>query len=254
MSQRFETVLAKRFAALADPIDDSDWADVRGRAETSRPHRRGVWVALAAALAAVAILLVGPALGLPGKVIRLFESGEPAPERVEKDFASLDTAAPEGMAPGVIRGQTRKVTTVRLSSGHEVALWVAPTRREGFCTNWEELFGGCMADRAEYLERGLLLGVTVAEPGSTGPYLLGGEILTESGAASLEVRYRDGERADIPLVWVSEPINAGFFLFEVPRTNWETAARPVAVVALDEDGKEVARQELPGPQPFAPVP
>lgn len=52
-------VLHERFAALADPIDDSDWLDVRRRARPGRRRHAIVAVAAIAALLAAAAVAAG---------------------------------------------------------------------------------------------------------------------------------------------------------------------------------------------------
>ena len=106
---------------------------------------------------------------------------------------------------------------------------------------FKEWFGGCI-DRAASGP----VTVTLAEPVGDSPFLLGGTVLAESGAVSLEVRYADGTRARPRVAWVSDPINAGFYFYEVPRWQWDTGKQPIAVVAIDERGREVGRAQLSG--------
>ena len=79
-----------------------------------------------AAAAAVVLQLAAPALGLHRVVVSFFES-EPAPQRVQLDFARIELGAPKGMAPGAILDQTRKVIVPSAGGGHTF-VWVAPTR------------------------------------------------------------------------------------------------------------------------------
>jgi hypothetical protein len=60
MTDVSERLLAERFTALASPLDDSDWLDVRRRAGFRRSR---TWVALPLA-AAVAAIVVGSAFAL----------------------------------------------------------------------------------------------------------------------------------------------------------------------------------------------
>ena len=139
--------------------------------------------------------------------------------------------------------------------GRKVALWVAPTRRGGFCYTFERSFGGCRGrsaqDRAHPL--GVMYGAKVT-PTRVEPLAeLGGDVL-DRRAAKLEVEYADGSDDDVPFVYVSRPIDAGFFLFPVPKEHRVLDARAVAVVARDLDGHVLARQSLVFPRrPRPPV-
>lgn len=137
----FETVLAARFAALADTNDDSDWLDVERRMRGAK-RRRALTVGL---IAAAAVLIVAPAWALRGPIIDFF-SADPAPAPVVRDFGSLQVGAPPGMAPGVRPGQARRVTSVRIE-GRAHVLYVAPTTGGGFCESWTHAFGGCRSTR-----------------------------------------------------------------------------------------------------------
>jgi hypothetical protein len=55
------------------------------------------------------------------------------------------------------------------------------------------------------------------------------------------VRFEDGTSTRIPLVWVTPPIDAGFFVYELPKKHWKIGTRPVAFVVEDAKGKELAR-------------
>jgi hypothetical protein len=67
----------------------------------------------------------------------------------------------------------------------------------------------------------------------------------DSAITRLQILYEDGRRDDVRLVWVSPPIDAGFFLFETPSEHRRVGHRAKALVALDDEGKEVGRQTFP---------
>lgn len=211
--------------------------------ERPAPRRRGRWLAAAAAVVAGASI-AAPALGLHRELVDFFRS-ERAPEPIRLQFASLDVGAPPGMESEVISGETRRVTTARSDRGTHV-LWVAPTRKGGFCYLWTKDSGGCAADRAEYERRGILVGVTWAAAGGGGREAVthvNGWVLDPS-AERLEVEYEGGDRDEVRLVWVSEPIDAGFFYHSIPAGRRDPGRRAVAVVALDADGGVVHREEF----------
>jgi hypothetical protein len=251
--------LARHFAPLVNPLDDSDWLDVRRRAR--RPLARPIVLVAALVLAALA---VAPALGLHRQFVDFFE-GESAPDRVETSFAELDIAAPPGMAPGVIAEQARRVFRRRVSERHIVTIWAAPTKAGGFCAHSQirEIGGGsrgggggCDRDRTLALAPGLVIPGPISPDGTIQrePVIIDGHLAIRE-AESLEVRFENGESDEIPLVWISEPIDAAFFAYAVPREHWRPGFRPAFVIARDGDGRELAKEEVlrgwPGPELFA---
>jgi hypothetical protein len=208
-------VVARRFEAAANPHDDSNWDEVRRRARRG-PTRRVVL--LAAAVAAVAV--AAPASGLHEPILDFF-AGEPAPERVRRDFETFDSGAPRGMAPGVIPGQSRRILTARLSDGAHT-LWVAPTEAGGFCTYWSGMTAGC--DRLGTVPLSLTYGGD--------PYVITGHA-DAAYVHSVEARYAGGRAEPVDVTWVGPPIDAGFFAYEPGE------AVPDQLVGLDADGNVI---------------
>lgn len=240
-----EVLLSGQSGALEASAGSPDWAEVRRKARRIAARRLAVRAGIATLVGATVVVTATPALGLQGRVTKLFSSGKPAPARVVDDFAELDTAAPPGMAPGVIAGEARDVTSVPLSTGKIAVLRVAPTRSGGFCRDLStdgpeaEGGGGCDKDRSVPFSRGLSIPALSAQGQILKPpVVLDGDTLVR-GAAKVEIRFEDGEVAVTPVVWVSEPIDAGFFVYEVPRAHWEPAHRPSALVLLDAAGRRV---------------
>jgi hypothetical protein len=224
-------LLEERLQALANLNDDSDWGAVR------RARRRPLTLALAAgALVLAGIVGVGAALGLYRDVLP-FELLAPAPAPVVRSFSGLDVAAPPGMAPGVIARETRKVVELRLSTGKNWILWVAPTRSGGFC-----MPSGCDRDRVLAFAPGLTVPGPISPTGEilAPPVIFEGDTLIH-GASTLRVEFEDGTSARAALVWVSAPIDAGFFVYEVPQAHWAAGHRPIALVLEDAEGNELAR-------------
>ena len=220
-----------------------DWGEVLRRADrpteaSAWSHKARRWGAFALAAAAL-LLVVSPAIGFDRPVISFFTS-DPAPEPVRVAFAQLDQGAPSGMESHVDGGQARRVTSVTVD-GQVHDLWVAPTAKGGFCLTWEGLTGGCWADRRMYERSGTLIGGTWMGSPSTTKYVAGQVIAP--GTRSVDVLYEDGERDTVDLFWVSAPIDAGFFLFEVPVGNRQVGQRAVALVARDADGRVIARED-----------
>jgi hypothetical protein len=213
-------------------------------AAPARSSRRRLILALAA-MAGLGVLVAAPASGLHNDVLDFLRS-EPASERIQLEFARLDVIAPPEMRPGILVGEARRVmeTTAR---GKRRVLWVAPTMNDGYCFQWSGLFGSCY-DPAR----------TVAvppgrRPGFLNSHLLGagfigndsietvGGHLRAAETEHLELVFADGERAEIPVTWVSEPINAGFYLFDIPDEHRKPATRAEALIARDADGNVLAR-------------
>jgi hypothetical protein len=57
----------------------------------------------------------------------------------------------------------------------------------------------------------------------------------------VEVRFEDGESATTPITWVSSPVDAGFFVYEVPQAHWAPGHRPSMLILEDASGHELAR-------------
>lgn len=209
-------VLDRRFHAVVNQHDDSNWDEVHRRARRVTPRR----VALVAA-AALAVAAVAPASGLHEPIIDFF-AGERATDRVLADFTYMDAGAPPGMATGVIPGETRRVLKVQLSNGPHT-LWVAPTRAGGFCTLWTKMSGGC--DRLGTVP------LSVAYGGD--PFVATGHADADY-VHSVEARYADGTSEPVDLSWVGAPIDAGFFAYEPARGRV-----PRELVGLDADREVV---------------
>jgi hypothetical protein len=174
-----------------------------------------------------------------------FFDGERAPDRVEKAFATLDVGAPPHMAPGIVPGQARRVAGFPLRAGGQTTLWVAPTREGGFCHFFSGALGGCRSKAENSADSPYVIGFGMTAPRGRVPFVIGGDVPAASSVETLEVRFADGHSESVPLTWVSAPIHAGFYLYEVPVAHWDPGHRPVALVGLDGAGNEVASQALP---------
>lgn len=244
-----------------------DWNDVLRRAgiETRlqapvrvvSPRRRRVTrrhvVAALLAVALLAALVATPAfgirrflLGLVGRTDVPF-TGKTAPYEVRREFFDLSLGAPPRMAPQAIETQARRVGVFRVL-GRTHVLYVAPTRRGGFCFMFAGAFGGCSPTRGG---RPLSVGWTGSpftplsrkrEPDHVMD--VGGEVLSAK-ARTIQVEYEDGSKQPIPFVFVSKPINAGFFYFGIPAGHARPGTRARALAALDVRGNVIARERYP---------
>ena len=230
-----DTLLAERLSLLVDPPAAGDWADVRRR--IGRARRRRTLATFAIVTAALAIAAPA-ALGLRGFVD--FFSAEPAPEDVRLDFARLDLGAPKGMATGVIARETRKVP-VQLAGGGQTFVWVAPTRKGGFCYLWAHQVGGCRT-RSGGVGAGFSTSRLNAGAATIGR-IHGATTLGD--AHRLVLRFADDTNVELPLTWVSPPIDAGFYSYEVPASRTPPERRPEELLLYGEGDDVIARQSFP---------
>lgn len=228
-----------------------DWDDVLLRAgvQPHRARRRAVVLALASLSLAVA-LFATPAFGLRDAVLGLigredvtFEEGEPAPASVRKQFEDLALGAPPRMDPQAIPSAMRRAGTFKVG-GRNRALWLGPTRRGGFCYSLEGSGGGCL--RNESLPPGRI-GLSYqararpGEPVEAGP--LQGWVLNPT-AARITITFEDRTKVDVPFTYVSAPIDAGFFVYDLPAANRRAPHRPHIVSVFDAAGKELAHETI----------
>ncbi len=229
--------LYERFAEVGR-AGEPDWGDVVRRAGRRNRRRR---VTLAACLVAVAALVVPTAVALRGSVVDFFAS-EPAPKPVVLDFASLDAGAPAGMETGVIAEQTRAVVRKRLANGRVLTVWVAPTKKGGFCALYGHA-GGCHPPHFIPVEHGVSIQGPIANGVIRGgPVLVSGSVQLLD-AATIELRYEKGDSDRERLIWVSPPIDAGFFVFDVGSDHWN-GNRPRELALLDAAGGVLRREPV----------
>lgn len=241
MSDYDEELLTERFAALSRETV-GDWKAIERRAR--RSVRR---VVLVAASLLLAVVLSAPALGWPRTILDWLDAEEASSE-AKLDFARLGIGAPAEYELGVEHEQARKVTTVARGS-KSYALSVAPTKSGGFCFWWKDLTASCRQERRPpaYQERSsrdlatFRLG-TIWEPDARGVMQSIAGNLIGDDIDQLSAVYADGSRETIPVVWVSAPINAGFYLYFVPDEHRVPGKHLTELLATDADGDAVARQ------------
>jgi hypothetical protein len=251
--------LRSRISDAIAAIDQADTSALAGNAAPrARRDLRRRWVAMAITVIVVTIG-VTPAFGLRPSFIPFF-SAEKAAKSTQLDFASLSVGAPSGMNPEAIDGQTRKIMD-GFFAGKQHTLWVAPTEKGGFCYEWTPGYGGCNATGDQPLDA---FGELIAAPGVTvvppppGSRLTGSQAgraratiptwvagFVRSGSAqAVTIRFKDGTTVRPEVIWVSSPINAGFFVYDVSQANQTADNHVVAVDAVDQDGSLVKEQML----------
>lgn len=199
------------------------------------------WVAVV-----VAVLLGG--LVLPLVLVTTggdHASGRAKRESTLREWASLQTPRhphwPFGQRLGF---PPRRVIRIPTRSGYAAELWVAPTRNGNFCTLVAFKNGGgggCVVRAAG------VIAPVVHAPGSItrqcflhGPYLLEAAV-NDARADAVDIVYADGATKRLSLVRVERPINASFFLYELPRDRLTLRTHPRYLRAVDRRGDEVAR-------------
>jgi hypothetical protein len=180
-------------------------------------------------------VIASPATGVGGKIVRLFDRAKPPPLRIVESYRGrVDVQA----------GRAIKVLDARMAAHITWTLWVAPTKDGGFCTSP----GSCYPPhvRPDYrLNLGVCLCGRVAQDGEilAPPVVLEGATTNER-AASLLLRFEDGESQSIPLVWVGEPVNTALFLYGVPKRHWQKGHLPTTLTMLSADGDELDIREV----------
>jgi hypothetical protein len=229
-----ESYLNDIFAGFAHERDDGDWHDVVRRARRSHRNR----VVIAAVAAAVVAVGVASAVVLTNPRID-FRTASKSPLRVVDDFGSEQVLAPPGMAPGVLPQQARRITAVTID-GKQHVLYVAPTKAGGFCEQWSQMGGGCRASRTGPASNSIGGG---GMGGPNGLTVLDGSFF-QTDATRLVVGYADGESDDVPFVWVTKPIDAGFYLFRVPDAHRRAGHEPTSLSLYNTAGKLIARDRV----------
>lgn len=199
----------------------------------SRP-RRLVWALGAAALLG-AVVFATPAWGLVRGILP-FRDQPRAPQPVQIAFSELNLGFPPGMSPEAASGETRDVGRFDFG-GSTRTLWVAPARNGGFCSLWLPQGGGGCSTSGKPLSTGALLRAGF-------PEWVNGD--AAGSAAEVVIRFSDGTSVQPRIIWVSAPIDAGFFAYEVPPAKQTSRAHVTAVDAYDRNGRLLAHQTFVG--------
>jgi hypothetical protein len=232
------------------------WGDIEARAggfslRWQRRRLKGV-PALAVLLAIVAV----PTLAYAARSV-FFESA-PAPFQ-SAIYAFALVGGPPGTpadTPAVV-AEPRQVLTVSLPDDRTAALLVAPTIDGNYCFDTQVVkgdpdspglglawgygysgFPGC----GEH-DGALDVGYDITTTSDSPPFILisGGSGLR--AADSVEVRYEDGSTTSAPTVNVSSPVDAVFFMFQIPIDHTQTGSRPIELILRAQDNSILTRDE-----------
>ena len=252
------------------PLPDggrADWSDVLRRAGSRTGggrlpvvRRRWPLVAIGVAAVLVAILVATPAWALVRDVLPFWGQAS-APSSVKVEFSRMNRGpAPADMSPQAVSGDSREIEQATIG-GETKTLWVAPaTGRFDFCWIWgPNLLGTCgsaaqplgvafetipphdpsqpaqttnFAPNSGYPENGV-------------PFWVTGSAISAS-VSDVVIRFSDGSSVQPHIVWVSAPINAGFFAYDIPAEQQSSDDHATAVEAYDQDGKLVSKQTITG--------
>jgi hypothetical protein len=226
--------LSRRFHSAAEVPFEPDWAAVVRRASqlTVAPVRSRHVLQRALTVAVVLAALVAaasPAFGLH-RIFLDFLGAERAPEHVQVEFGKLDALDPEH-GPGATTSETRTVHIFRTPSGN-YDLTVSPAK-DGFCWGVSGFGMTCENSHSHVIDpfyRDIPAAGQTSEPA-----LITGAVHSLA-LSRVTITFEDGDTADLPLVVVSEPVGATFFLYEVPQARWTLGLRPATIAAYNSAG------------------
>lgn len=209
-----------------------------------RKQRKPFLVAAVVAAALAGVMIATPAWALVRDVLP-FWSQPVASQPDQRPFAELNVGAPSGMSPEVVAGETREVAHGNYG-GTTRTLWVAPAKNGGFCELWQPGGGGC--NTGPNLIR---LGWTAisAPPNLPNSEYAGIEWIQGFAmmplVSDVVIRFSDGSSVHPQIIWVSAPINAGFFAYDIPSNKQTSANHVTEIDAYDANGNLVKRDTIP---------
>jgi hypothetical protein len=220
-----------------------------------RAHRGALLAVLGAAALVAAIMAATPAWAFFREILSFWDQPT-APRSVQLEFWSLNLGAPAGMSPRAVSGETRKVGRFTFD-GVAHTLWVAPAKNGGFCALWIPRGGGGCSTSDQPLSTGAVLVFPHGpdQPARTAtrrsqvptlerigvPEWITGAALSPS-VSDVVIRFSDGTAVHPRILWVSAPINAGFFAYDVPNDKQSSKDHVTYMEAYDRKGTLVRRQ------------
>jgi hypothetical protein len=231
-----ENALRASLSGFANAREDGDWSDVLRRTRTASRRR----IVGAVGVAAVVIAGTASAFALVHPSID-FLSAQKGPDNVVTDFGKIAVSAPPGWPVGTVEpDQTRQITTVTLDGVAHV-LYLAPATAGGFCEEWSNT-GGTDCTGARRTSGDNQIGVATSGRSLIGTFVSGW--FFQQAGARIEISFADGATDEIPFVWVTDPINAGFFIYRVSDAH---DGRPTSLALYGDNGDVIARQGIPAP-------
>jgi hypothetical protein len=186
-------------------------------------------------VAFAALIVVGAAsASAPRRIDVAFAT---APLGPRSTFASIARRAT--LPAIVLAARARRVGVIRWNG--ERSLLVAPTKAGGFCESLSGPYGGTGCFSGTRQRNRLDPGLT---GDASGPIAFNGRFF-DSRATQLKVRYADGHGIVVPIIWVSKPVDAGFFVFAIPDAHRRPGHRPLTITLSSAKGIQLARVQLP---------
>lgn len=210
----------------------------------ARAGRRRLIAAAAVVVVIAAALSATPAFGLRDRIVNLFAAEQPEqqrpPEIIRRLFENMYDARPNE-STGVVASKARVAIRLAIPGYGHQTLWVAPTRAGGYCSNV-----GCNRTRSRSFEMTMsIAGPTSTNsspvPGSRDQHVFFYGDTTLPNARGIAIQFEDGSFERTPLVWVSKPIDAGFFLYLLPKSHWKPGKRPITIEVDDAKNHPLAR-------------
>ena len=194
-----------------------------------------VRTAFVAVIGAALIAAGAASASASGRTNVHFASAPPGPKSA---FASITRSRPH-FPKIVLAARARRVAVIHWNG--ERPLLVAPTTAGGFCKSLAGAYGGtsCIPNSAR-ASNTLNSGLT-GDAG--GPIAFNGNFFDPRGTR-LEVRYQDGHRSLIPIIWVDAPIRAGFFVFKIPSAQRHPGHRPLTLSLYAATGTRLTHATL----------
>jgi hypothetical protein len=238
---------------LPDRVVAADWADVLERADVRRTRRRGLllpqrsrrYLVAVLTLIALAVVVGAAAYALGHPIIKFNEAPRATSRTVVNFFGRATIGVPTGIA--VLPHQARLISDVRIN-GRDYPLWIAPIQDGGFCYAWKDSVNGCLeAHQSRSLD---VSGLATPSRGLERLNTIGGWF-RQAHVARIVLTYADGQSSDIPFVWVTAPINGGFFLYGISQAHRRVGHQPTRIALLDSSGAVITSEPVMGIMPVA---
>jgi len=234
-------------------------ADARSRPARHGLRRRPVVLGLVAVGALAVVFAATPAWALVRDILP-FWSQPSAPQSVKHDFSTFDNPlVPPNMTPGADAADAREVMQADFG-GATHTLYVSPAKNNGYCFEWSDSVGGCntIPDQVpmDISEMPVLPHDGSQPPATTLPesemrdlelhgvtYWLTGDAVSPT-VTNVVIHFSDGTTVEPEITWISAPINAGFFTYEVPNDKQSATDHVTEVDAYDANGNLVEQQPM----------
>ena len=189
------------------------------RSHRLAPRRRSIAIALAV-LVLGAVLLATPAFGIRDRIAYLFGAENKPSNAIERYF-SEQTGVPNGTE--VLAKQARLAVQISIAGYGRQSLWwlrsrVAASAARHRSAPWTGTSHSRRRSSSQARSR-----TSTSMPGSRERPACSSGVTRSRGAAKLAAHYEDGSVDRTPIAWMGKPIEAGFFISEIPKSHWERA-------------------------------